>query len=378
MGSLGSGVAALATYGYASRIETQQLQLRRATVPLKKLGSSLDGLKIVLMADFHLYPNTQIELIERAVAMANELRPDLIALCGDYVLGTADSIFELAPVLGRLNARHGIFSILGNHDHWKGEKRVRAGLEASGLTVLQNQGITLTIGRDLLFLAGIDDGWAGRQDLLKGLQNHSSDLPTLLLMHEPDFADEFSADGRISLQLSGHSHGGQVRFPFIGSPFLPPYGRKSQRHADQMSHKKISSDCPTCCSRVDPRGGRVEDHKEKQCRQHYFQSEGCSNREKRRHIVGAQPMSGQRVLRYSGRGIARDPIENSQQNQTGKDCSHNLRAHVEHGLAGFNFTSSHHGDRQCWIYMASWQLPSPLVLHFWFWYMPSGPFQAAI
>jgi predicted MPP superfamily phosphohydrolase len=243
IGSLGSGVAALATYGYASRIETQQLQLRRATVPLRQIGSSLDGLKIVLMSDFHLYPNTQIELIERAVAMANELRPDLIALAGDYVLGTADSIFELAPVLGGLNARYGVFSILGNHDHWKGETIVRTGLEDSGLTVLQNQGLTLTIGRDLLFLAGIDDGWAGRQDLLKGLENHPNDLPTLLLMHEPDFADAFSADGRISLQLSGHSHGGQVRFPFIGSPFLPPYGRKYDKGLYRIQDMWLYTTC---------------------------------------------------------------------------------------------------------------------------------------
>jgi uncharacterized protein len=222
----GSGLGIFGGYGYGSRIETEWLELERVTVPLKQIGSSLDGLKIVLMSDFHLYPNTRIELIEEAIAMANDLKPDLIALAGDFVLGTAESIFELAPALAKLNARYGVFAILGNHDHWKGAETVCRGLESSGLPVLRNAGLTLTIGREMLYLAGLDDGWVDRHDLNQALQNRPGDATTLLLMHEPDFADDFSTDGRISLQLSGHSHGGQVRFPLIGSPFLPPYGRK--------------------------------------------------------------------------------------------------------------------------------------------------------
>lgn len=223
---LGSGVAALSTYGYSFRMETQWLQLERVTIPVKNLGSSFEGFKIALLSDFHLYPHTEIELIRRAVAMANDLKPDLVAILGDYVLDEADSIFELAPVLARLNAPHGVFSILGNHDHWKGATIVRRALEESGLLVLNNSGLTLSRGKDRIYLAGLDDGWVRRSNLSQALEKQPQGVPTILLMHEPDFADTFSADGRISLQLSGHSHGGQVRLPGIGAPVLPRYGSR--------------------------------------------------------------------------------------------------------------------------------------------------------
>ena len=223
---VGSGVAALGVYRYSSRIETGWLEIERVTIPVKNLGSSFEGFKIVLLSDFHLYPFTEIELIKRAVGTANSLKPDLITLGGDYVLTRGDSIFQLAPVLAQLNAKHGVFSVLGNHDYWVNEKIVCRGLEESGLPVLRNSGLTISMGRDRMFLAGLDDGWLRRSDLSQALEKHPEGVPTILLMHEPDFADTFSSDDRISLQLSGHSHGGQVRLPGIGAPVLPRYGRK--------------------------------------------------------------------------------------------------------------------------------------------------------
>lgn len=224
--ALGSGVAALSTYQYSLRLETLWLELEKVTIPVKDLGPSFDGFKIALLSDFHLYPHTQIELIQRAVSMTNDLKPDLVALLGDYVLSDVDSIFELAPALSRLNARDGVFSVLGNHDHWQGGKTVQKGLEESGLPVLNNSGLTLNRGQERLYLAGLDDGWVRRSNLSRALEKQPPDVPTVLLMHEPDFANAFSSDGRISVQLSSHSHGGQVRLPGLGAPVLPPYGRK--------------------------------------------------------------------------------------------------------------------------------------------------------
>ena len=152
---LGAGVTALSTSQYSFRIETRWLQLERVTIPVKNLGSSFEGFKIVLLSDFHLYPHTEIALIQRAVDMANDLKPDLVVLLGDYVLDEADSIFELAPVLARLNARHGVFSVLGNHDHWKGAPIVRRGLKESGLPVLNNSCLTLSRGQERIYLAGL-------------------------------------------------------------------------------------------------------------------------------------------------------------------------------------------------------------------------------
>lgn len=222
----GLGVSALGGWGYGTRIETQQLRLERVQIPIRGLPGGLDGLRIAWMSDFHLYPNTQLDLIERAIEMANGLDPDLVGLGGDYVLSTAESILELAPAFSKLKARHGVFAILGNHDHWRGVDLIHASLEREGIQVLRNSGLVLPIHGRKLYLAGTDDGWVRKQDLAQAMADVPSDATTILLMHEPDFADEFSQDPRISLQLSGHSHGGQVRLPFLGSPFNPPYGRK--------------------------------------------------------------------------------------------------------------------------------------------------------
>jgi len=227
---VGSGVATLGAYGYSSRLETQWLQIERVTVPLKHLGSALDGFKVVHMSDFHLYPHTQIELVERAVGAANRLNPDLIVLTGDYVTGyrssNSETIFELAPVLTKLNAKYGVFTVLGNHEYSTNEKVVLSGLKESGLTVLINDGLALSVGQQMLYLAGLDDAWKGNPDLSKALEKRPGSVPTILLVHEPDFADTFSADGTVSLQLSGHSHGGQIRLPGMGALALPRHGRK--------------------------------------------------------------------------------------------------------------------------------------------------------
>lgn len=223
---LGSAVAGTATYGYSTQIEPSWLMVEQVRIPLRKLKPGLEGFKIVQMSDIHLHPYTQLEFVQKAVARANELKPDLVVLTGDYVLESADSIFELAPALTGLNAKYGIFTILGNHDLWTNAEVVRAGLQQAGLPVLINEGLALGVGSDLLYLAGLDDGWSGQLDLKTALAKLSADAPAILLAHEPDLADNFALDGRVSLQLSGHSHGGQVRLPGIGAPILPYLGRK--------------------------------------------------------------------------------------------------------------------------------------------------------
>ncbi len=226
--TVGSGVAAFGAYRYGTHIETEWLQTERVTIPVKHLGSSFDGFKIVHMSDFHLHPHTQIELIKRAVSTTNSLKPDLIALTGDFVSGQrssdSEAMFELAPTLSKLNAKHGVFAVLGNHEYWTNKNIVLTALKESGLPVLINSGLALNIGQQMLYLAGLDDGWMGHPDLAKAVEKRPGKVPTILLVHEPDFADAFSTDGTVSLQLSGHSHGGQIRLPGIGALVLPPHG----------------------------------------------------------------------------------------------------------------------------------------------------------
>jgi predicted MPP superfamily phosphohydrolase len=225
--SVGIGGLLLSTVAYAYvNNEVGHPVVDRVPIPIKNLKPSLEGFKIVQMADIHLYPYTQLETVEKAVVMANSLNPDLTVLVGDFVWTKAESIFALAPVLAKLNARYGVFAVLGNHDIWADVEIVKTGLREAGLPLLLNQGLAVESGKARLFLAGLDDGWSGYPDLEAALEGLSPGDPVVMLLHEPDLADRYSLDERISLQLAGHTHGGQVRIPGIGAVISPHLGHK--------------------------------------------------------------------------------------------------------------------------------------------------------
>lgn len=228
-GTAVAGAAGYSGYQYATEIETHWLNIERLQIPINRLGTGLEGLRIVQLSDIHLHPFTQIDFVREVVDTVNALEPDLVALTGDYVLRGADSIFELAPVLASMNPKYGIFAVFGNHDLWTDRRTVSRGFEEVGIPLLRNEGLTLSIGQEQLYVAGVDDGWSGRPDLAAAMAHHPGHIPTLLLAHEPDLADRFSPDERISLQLSGHTHGGQVRLPGIGPLVLPRYGKKYEK-----------------------------------------------------------------------------------------------------------------------------------------------------
>lgn len=231
----GYALAGAGGYLYGSRIEAEWLTVRRLTLPIRGLPAAADGLRLVQLSDFHLRPVTEIDHIRRAVSLANSLQPDVIVLTGDYVTVQAEDIFELAPVLGGLNARLGVFTVLGNHDLWTNRNVVTQGLRQAGLPVLINQG--LSVGG--LYLAGLDDAWSGAPDLAQALAGCPAGTPAVLLAHEPDFVDEWSRDPRVAVQLSGHSHGGQVRLPGLGAVIVPPYGRKYDYGLYQVHHTRL-------------------------------------------------------------------------------------------------------------------------------------------
>jgi predicted MPP superfamily phosphohydrolase len=211
---------------YAREIEPHLLQIVPVDIPLASLPPGLNGTRLVCLSDFHLHPYTQIDLIEECVRQVNRLRPDIVCLLGDYVFESADAIFELAPVLAGIQAKYGVYSVLGNHDLWTDPGLVISVLEREGIPILQNAHVSLALPGGELILAGLEDGWSGHPDLDAALAATTEEAPVILMMHEPDFADRYRGDGRVALQLSGHSHGGQVRLPGIGAPFLPRYGQK--------------------------------------------------------------------------------------------------------------------------------------------------------
>jgi hypothetical protein len=222
----GYAMAGVGGYVYGTHLEANWLAVKRVVVPIRGLPDAAEGLRLVHLSDFHLHPVTQLDHIRKAIEVANGLKPDLILLTGDYVTDYAEAIFELAPVLGRLDANYGVFAILGNHDLWTDRAVVQRGLAEAGIPVLVNDGVTVPIGRGALHVAGLDDAWSGQPDLDRALRSCPAGVPAVLLAHEPDFADAYSQDPRVSLQLSGHSHGGQVRLPGLGALILPPYGKK--------------------------------------------------------------------------------------------------------------------------------------------------------
>jgi uncharacterized protein len=206
--------------------ETNTPVLERVEIPIRNLQPALEGFTIVQVSDIHLQPFTKPGLVKRAVEMSNELNPDLVVLTGDYVWRDQEAVFELTPILAGLNARHGVYSVLGNHDLWLDVDVTKRAFEEARLPMLINQGLEISHGNGSFYLAGMDDGWSGQPDLNQAVEKAPSDVPIVLLLHEPDLVDETSRDPRIALQLSGHTHGGQVLIAGRPPIFTPDLGKK--------------------------------------------------------------------------------------------------------------------------------------------------------
>jgi len=206
--------------------ETNTPVLERVEIPVRNLHPALEGFTIVQLSDIHLQPFTKPDLVKGAVEMSNELHPDLVVLTGDYVWRDQEAVFELTPILAGLNARHGVYSVLGNHDLWLDVEVTKRAFEEARLPMLINQGLEISAGNGSFYLAGMDDGWSGQPDLSLAMEKAPSNIPTILLLHEPDLVDETSLDPRIALQLSGHTHGGQVLLAGRPPIFTPDLGKK--------------------------------------------------------------------------------------------------------------------------------------------------------
>lgn len=219
------GAMGFGSWKYAWDVEPWWLSLEWVKVSLAELPLALDGFTIAQLSDFHWGKDLKEGHVTRAVDLALEAKPDLVVLTGDYVTHSAHDIAGCTRELSRLNAPHGVYAILGNHDHWTDARVVRAGLETAGLPVLLNANVRVPVGDADLWLAGVDDVWERHADIDRALQGIPSGATTVLLAHEPDYADQVVGRG-VTLQLSGHSHGGQIRLPLFGAPVLPRWGRK--------------------------------------------------------------------------------------------------------------------------------------------------------
>jgi uncharacterized protein len=222
MTAAGAELGAIALGGaYTITAEPYWLAVERVTVALAGLPDVLRGLTIAQISDLHVGHFIGRQDVARAVDVVLSLRPSLIVVTGDYVTIAAEHAGLCTPELARLHAPLGVFFILGNHDHWTNAPVVTRILRDAGLSLLINEGRLVESNGAAFWLAGVDDVWERHADLDRALAGAPKDVLKVLLAHEPDYADVVAADGRVSLQLSGHSHGGQVRLPFVGSPVLP-------------------------------------------------------------------------------------------------------------------------------------------------------------
>jgi len=228
---------------YVTQIEPRWIEVTRLDVLLPGLLEPLDGFTIAQLSDLHLGPYVSIEHVRRSVEITNDLGADLIVLTGDFVYHSASYSAACAQELASLHAEYGVYAVLGNHDIWTNARRVTESLIQVGITVLRNDRQPLEVGSAHLWLLGIKDtGYTGyiggsfdrfqamwqetRDDLAALMEGIPADEPRLLLVHNPDFT-EMLPKGRIDLALCGHTHGGQVRLPFVGTPVVPScFGEK--------------------------------------------------------------------------------------------------------------------------------------------------------
>jgi predicted MPP superfamily phosphohydrolase len=207
---------------------------------LKRLDPAFDGYRIVHLSDFHMGTWLTRDLLCEAVDLVNQLEPDLVAITGDFV--TADPqryARDLIEPLSQLNPKDGAFAILGNHDHWSDQSIVRRILHFAKVNDLSNHVHKLSRGSAELFLAGIDN-YTCQKDKIQPLTTLIPPGRTcILLAHEPDYADISALSGLFDLQLSGHSHGGQIRLPLIGAPVLPKHARKYPMGYYQIKDMKL-------------------------------------------------------------------------------------------------------------------------------------------
>jgi hypothetical protein len=191
-------------------------EVTETEVWLSRLGSAHDGLKIVQLTDLHHSLFTPLGEIQRAVHMANHLRPDVVALTGDYVTLSPAYIWPVARALGKLRARLGVFAILGNHDFQVDPEEVTRALRAQRIRVLRNSHCVLRSRSGNLWIVGVDDLWWEAEDFRAAMRSVPARDPKVLLCHNPLGIRSAAAHG-IDLMLSGHTHGGQVRLPMLGS-----------------------------------------------------------------------------------------------------------------------------------------------------------------
>ena len=204
-----AALAGVAGLGYGGLVERAWVDIEQITARLPGMAESLSGFRIAQLSDIHLSRFTTVDQLMAAVTRVNELQPDIVVLTGDYVGHESRFSVGLIEPLRILDAP--AYAVYGNHDLWTDRDAVGAALAETPVTLLVNQSREAAPG---LIIAGLDDAWSGHPRPNLALAGTPSYNTNLLLCHEPDYFDTIRREKLpVALQLSGHSHGGQVRLP---------------------------------------------------------------------------------------------------------------------------------------------------------------------
>jgi predicted MPP superfamily phosphohydrolase len=219
-----------AEYGFL--VETNSFKVETIPLKLPRLPRKFSGFRVAHISDIHMGGWMNLKRLQHAGELIIAEKPDVLLITGDFLIGRNPSdvsqqmILNLITGLSGLAERVPTFAVLGNHDYWTGVAGVRYALASSGIRDLTNTVFTLRRENENLHICGVDDIWVGEVRLDRVIAQMDDGGAAILLAHEPDFADTSAATGRFDLQLSGHSHGGQVVLPLLGPPILPYLGRK--------------------------------------------------------------------------------------------------------------------------------------------------------
>ena len=235
-------IASLTIYGFF--IEPDRLVLRHETIQINQWPNALSGIRIAVISDIHVggwfIDDEKLRLI---VEETNKLEPTLVVIAGDFMAGhprhdkEATSPESFAPKLKGFNAPLRVYSVLGNHDWWWDGKKVRGALEANGIKVLDDEVAEISHQGTSFWLAGLADLWTRPQHIHETIAKVPEGKTVIALTHNPDIFPRLPP--RVSLLLAGHTHGGQVRFPFIG-PVVQP-SKVSDRYVRGHVFEKINT-----------------------------------------------------------------------------------------------------------------------------------------
>ena len=223
---------------YSAEVARHRIDVTQRKIRLKGLPETFDGMRVVQLSDIHLDEYSEPWFIRHVVERINQMQPDMVLLTGDYISeGVSTRKFSIGAAWQCANILKGltcprVYSVLGNHDVGVSAKEVSTALRDNGIPVLINAYVPIERDGARFWLAGLQDPVVGIPEPERAIPEkirHIPNEPVVLMCHAPDYVDTLllhPAGNAVNLMLSGHTHGGQVRFPLVGALELPVMGKK--------------------------------------------------------------------------------------------------------------------------------------------------------